>query len=74
MIECSIEKQTRKNLHNVEFKVGDVENLPFPDHSFSAVVCKSAFHHMPEYKRVFSEMLRCCTPDGFHACRSTPDC
>jgi ubiquinone/menaquinone biosynthesis C-methylase UbiE len=64
MVQLSLEKQQRDNLTNIEFHIGDAEHLPFPSASFDLVVCKSSLHHMPQYERVFGEMLRCCTPSG----------
>jgi ubiquinone/menaquinone biosynthesis C-methylase UbiE len=64
MIDRSWEKAEKSGLKNCTFKLGDVERIPFPDYSFSLVSCKSAFHHMPDYRNVFSEMVRCCEPGG----------
>jgi ubiquinone/menaquinone biosynthesis C-methylase UbiE len=64
MIDLSWEKAVKSGLKNCTFKLGDVELLPFPDYSFSLVTCKSAFHHMPDYRKVFTEMVRCCEPGG----------
>jgi ubiquinone/menaquinone biosynthesis C-methylase UbiE len=64
MIDLSRERAKKNGIYNCTFKLGDVERLPFPDYSFSIVACKSAFHHMPHYQSVFSEMARCCEPGG----------
>jgi SAM-dependent methyltransferase len=32
---------------NVRFEVADIEQLPFDDAEFTAVVCSNAFHHFP---------------------------
>ena len=37
---------------------GDAENLPLPDNSFDIVISHLAFHHFPNPKRCFSEMVR----------------
>lgn len=37
---------------------GDAENLPLPDNSFDIVISRLAFHHFPNPKRCFSEMVR----------------
>jgi ubiquinone/menaquinone biosynthesis C-methylase UbiE len=64
MIEIA-KKQARANhLNNIDFECHDVEYLPCRGHSFSVVLCKSAFHHMKNYTRIFKEMTRCCHPDG----------
>jgi ubiquinone/menaquinone biosynthesis C-methylase UbiE len=64
MIDLSWEKAEKSGRKNCTFKLGDVERLPFPDYSFSLVACKSAFHHMPDYRKVFTELVRCCEPGG----------
>ncbi len=52
------------NLNNIEFFYGDVEKLPFSDHSFSFVTCKSAFHHFRKKEIVMGEMVRCVFKGG----------
>lgn len=64
MIDLANGKKTVRAIANVEFRVSDVEHVPFAGNCFSVVTSKSAFHHMPEYKRVFKEMARCCMPGG----------
>jgi ubiquinone/menaquinone biosynthesis C-methylase UbiE len=64
MIDMANAKKAKGAAANVEFRAGDVEKLPFPAGSFTVVSSKSAFHHMPEYKKVFREMARCCSPGG----------
>jgi ubiquinone/menaquinone biosynthesis C-methylase UbiE len=64
MIAMANAKKEKRGMANVEFRVTDVERIPVPDNSYSVVSCKSAFHHMPEYNRVFREMARCCRPGG----------
>jgi ubiquinone/menaquinone biosynthesis C-methylase UbiE len=64
MIHRATQKGNQHGLSNTEFRAMDAEKLPFSDSSFTVVNSKSAFHHMSEYKTVFSEMVRCCKPDG----------
>jgi ubiquinone/menaquinone biosynthesis C-methylase UbiE len=64
LIELSRNKKDELHLTNINFKIGDVENLPFEDNSFTVVTCKSSLHHMPRYEKVFAEMLRCCKRGG----------
>ena len=53
-----------KALPNVEYVVGDCENLPFPDGSFDVVVCSHSFHHYPSPQDFFNSALRVLTPGG----------
>jgi len=39
---------------------GVAERLPFPDKSFSLVVCLTAIHHFKDPKKALSEMKRVC--------------
>jgi ubiquinone/menaquinone biosynthesis C-methylase UbiE len=64
MIELARKQALDSSLTNVTFECHDVEHIPCADSSFSVVQCRSAFHHMDDYPRVFKEMLRCCRPDG----------
>jgi ubiquinone/menaquinone biosynthesis C-methylase UbiE len=64
LVGLSRDKKDQLHLTNVDFKIGDVENLPFKNESFTVVTCKSSLHHMPRYEKVFAEMLRCCKHGG----------
>ena len=45
-------------LPRAEFVVADSEELPFPDGSFTAVLCTSSLHHYPDPQRALAEMAR----------------
>ncbi len=64
MIELAQKQAYAADLTNATFECHDVEHIPCADSSFSVVQCRSAFHHMENYPRVFEEMLRCCRPGG----------
>ena len=64
LVGLSCDKKDQLHLTNIDFKIGDVEDLPFTDGSFTVVTCKSSLHHMPRYEKVFSEILRCCKRNG----------
>jgi ubiquinone/menaquinone biosynthesis C-methylase UbiE len=49
---------------NVRFEVADIEQLPFDDAEFTAVVCSNAFHHFPAPAVAVKEMARVLTPGG----------
>jgi ubiquinone/menaquinone biosynthesis C-methylase UbiE len=57
-------RQLAAGLAGVEFVVGDSEQLPLPDASFTAVLCSSSFHHYPNPGRALEEMGRVLTPGG----------
>ena len=64
MIKIAKKQARINNLDNILFECHDVEHLPHESHSFTVVVCKSAFHHMKNYDNVFKEMIRCCRKNG----------
>jgi ubiquinone/menaquinone biosynthesis C-methylase UbiE len=64
MIEQAKLLQQEKQLKNVDWKIGDVSNLPFEDNLFSIVVTRYSFHHMLEPKKVLAEMKRACMNGG----------
>src|SRR3954468_13968856 len=64
MIEKAREHANALALANVEWHVGNVTTLPFPDRSFSMVVSRFAFHHFPDPLAVLREMARVATRPG----------
>ena len=48
----------------VEFRVGDVASLPFPDASFDAVVSTFSLHHWPHPAKGLEEIYRVLRPGG----------
>ncbi|MBV9455142.1 MAG: class I SAM-dependent methyltransferase [Rubrobacter sp.] len=64
MVQRAKTLQKEKGLANVTWEVGDVGSLPYADESFSIVTSRYAFHHLPEPRRVLSEMKRVCRPRG----------
>ncbi len=64
MIEQARLLQQEKQLENINWKIGDVSNLPFNDNLFSMVVTRYSFHHLLEPKKVLEEMKRVCMPGG----------
>ncbi len=64
MIEQARALQAQQGTSNVDWRVGDILPLPFPDGAFSLVVSQAAFHHFADPAAVLSEMVRVCSPDG----------
>ena len=64
MIEKAREHAIALALENVEWHVGNVTTLPFPDRSFSVVVSRFAFHHFVDPLAVLREMARVATRPG----------
>lgn len=64
MIQQARAAQAERGIANADWIVGDGAALPFPDSSFSLVVCRSAFHHLVDPKLVLREMVRVCRSGG----------
>jgi len=52
---------------------GDLENLPYPDGMFRAVVCRGSLHHVPSRERAFAEAFRVLAPGGVFALTEPSD-
>jgi ubiquinone/menaquinone biosynthesis C-methylase UbiE len=52
------------SLDNVEFELGDAEQLPFTDGAFTAVLCSTSIHHYPQPEKAVREMARVLAPGG----------
>ena len=48
----------------VEYREADVEHLPFPDHTFDAVVCAFGLGHFPRPELAVAECVRTLTVNG----------
>ncbi|MFH1753042.1 MAG: class I SAM-dependent methyltransferase [Candidatus Omnitrophota bacterium] len=43
---------------SIEFKVGDVESLPYESNTFDVITCSNSFHHYPNQRGALIEMQR----------------
>jgi SAM-dependent methyltransferase len=50
------------DLSRVELRQGDIFDIPYPDHSFDAVVCVSVLEHFPEPRPALDEIRRIVRP------------
>lgn len=64
MIAQAEKRQLEQGLANLNWRVGDVLPLPYPDNTFSLVITRYSFHHFPEPRQVLAEMIRVCRPGG----------
>jgi arsenite methyltransferase len=64
MIEKARENARRNNYKNVEFRLGEIENLPVADNSVDAVISNCVINLSPDKSRVFSEVFRVLKPGG----------
>ncbi len=65
MIEVAREKAGKKGA-DVDFRVGLIENIPFPDGQFDVVLSSLMLHHLPDdvKRQGFQEIRRILKPDG----------
>jgi ubiquinone/menaquinone biosynthesis C-methylase UbiE len=47
-----------RHIDNVEFRPGNSEAIPYPDDTFSSILCTSSFHHYQNPVRALCEMKR----------------
>ncbi|HXQ26012.1 MAG TPA: class I SAM-dependent methyltransferase [Candidatus Acidoferrales bacterium] len=58
MIGLAEELARARGLTNIEFRVANVESLPFPDQSFDAVTCRFGVMFFPDQLKAFRECRR----------------
>ena len=65
MIDVSRRKAARARA-DIDFRVGVVEDLPFPDKSFDVVLSSLMLHHLPDdlKRKAFAEIARVLKPGG----------
>jgi ubiquinone/menaquinone biosynthesis C-methylase UbiE len=56
--------QAASKLENIDWRLGDVARLPFPDHSFSMIITRYSFHHFVYPEAVMTELVRVCARAG----------
>lgn len=64
MIRRARENAERRGFHNVEFRQGDIEDLPVSDSSVDVVVSNCVLNLVPDKAKVFSEIMRVLRPGG----------
>jgi SAM-dependent methyltransferase len=56
--------RAQANGQAVDFRVGDAQDMPFPDDSFDVVLSVYGVQFAPDQEQAASELLRVCKPDG----------
>ena len=64
MLEKARENARRSEYGNVEFRLGEIENLPLADDSVDVVISNCVINLSPDKKRVFAETFRVLRPGG----------
>ncbi|MCF8294621.1 MAG: arsenite methyltransferase [Bacteroidales bacterium] len=69
MVEKAIRNKQKLGFSNVDFILGDIEAIPFPDNHFDVVLSNAALNLVPDKKLAFKEIYRVLKPGG-HFCIS----
>ncbi len=64
MVDLAKKFAAEKKVPNVEYLVGNAEDLKFPDASFEIVSCRFSFHHFGNPEKALREMKRVLAPGG----------
>ncbi len=64
MLDRARENARKGNYTNVEFRLGEIENLPAADNSVDAVISNCVINLAPDKNRVFKEAYRVLKPGG----------
>lgn len=64
MIELARKNALKLNLQNVEFRLGDIENIPLSNNRADVVVSNCVLNLVPDKLKVFSEIYRILKPGG----------
>lgn len=64
MIDKARRNATKANYENVEFRLGEIENIPAADNSVDVVISNCVINLSPNKQRVFKEAFRVLKPGG----------
>ena len=69
MIKKAINNNEKLGYNNIEFKLGEIENMPLEDGTADVVISNCVLNLVPDKKKAFSEIYRILKP-GAHFCVS----
>jgi ubiquinone/menaquinone biosynthesis C-methylase UbiE len=64
MVDRARENARKGNYENVEFRLGEIENLPVADNHANIIISNCVINLSPDKKRVFREAFRVLKPGG----------
>jgi ubiquinone/menaquinone biosynthesis C-methylase UbiE len=64
MLDRARENARKGDYDNVEFRLGEIENLPVGDHQVDVIISNCVINLSPNKKRVFQEAFRVLRPGG----------
>ena len=60
----NIAREKFKDQNGFDFRVGDVESLPYDNNTFDFITCAHSFHHYPSKSKAVRQMFRVLKDDG----------
>jgi ArsR family transcriptional regulator len=64
MVEKARENAEKQGIKNVEFLLGEIENLPIPNNSVDTIITNCVINLIPDKAETFSEAFRVLKPNG----------
>ncbi len=64
MVEVGTELAKKNRLTNLEYRLGDIENVPLPDESVDLALLSQALHHARHPRNAVREAYRILRPEG----------
>ena len=61
-------KETLRGEAGIEYRVIDIQDIPFPDRTFDAVIANMMLYHVPDLQKGLREVKRVLKPDGAFYC------
>lgn len=71
MVAIAKQNAQIQNIYNVEFQVGSIQALPYPDNQFNVIISNCVINHATDKKQVFDEIHRVLKPEGFFVISDT---
>ncbi len=64
MLKLAAQNATNADIHNVEFRLGEIDDLPLKDNEVNAAFAALVLHHAPDPGKAILEMARVVKPGG----------
>ena len=61
-------RETLRGQDGIEYRVADIQDIPFEDQAFDAVIANMMLYHVPDLQKGLREVRRVLKPDGAFYC------